>query len=63
MGLIKAIGEAIGSTMRDQWLDLIKCDNMGMETLMVKKTTEQMEKDFAYEALANWLKNHGPECW
>ena len=40
MGLIKAIGEAIGSTMRDQWLDLIKCDNMGMETLMVKKTTE-----------------------
>ena len=40
MGLIKAIGEAIGSTMRDQWLDLIKCENMGMETLMVKKTTE-----------------------
>ena len=40
MGLIKAIGSAIGSTMKDQWLDLIKCDNMDMETLMVKQTTK-----------------------
>ena len=40
MGLIKAIGGAIGSTMRDQWLDLIKCDNMDMDTLMVKQTTK-----------------------
>ncbi len=40
MGLIKAIAGAIGGTMRDQWLDLIKCDNMDMETLMVKQTTK-----------------------
>ena len=40
MGLIKAIGSAIGSTMKDQWLDLIKCDNMDMDTLMVKQTTK-----------------------
>jgi len=40
MGLIKAIAGAIGGTMKDQWLDLIKCDNMDMETLMVKQTTK-----------------------
>ena len=40
MGLIRAIGGAIGSTMKDQWLDLIKCDNMDMDTLMVKQTTK-----------------------
>ena len=40
MGLIKAIGSAIGGTMKDQWLDLIKCDNMDMDTLMVKQTTK-----------------------
>ena len=40
MGLIKAITGAVGSTMRDQWLDLIKCDNMDMDTLMVKQTTK-----------------------
>ena len=40
MGLIKAIAGAVGSTMRDQWLDLIKCDNMDMDTLMVKQTTK-----------------------
>jgi hypothetical protein len=37
--------------------------DFGSDKEMVKKTTEQMEKDFAYEALVNWLKNHGPECW
>lgn len=40
MGLIKAIAGSIGGTMRDQWLDLIKCDNMDMDTLMVKQTTK-----------------------
>ena len=40
MGLIKAIGSAIGGTLSDQWLDLIKCDNMDMNTLMVKQTTK-----------------------
>ena len=39
MGLIKAIVGSIGGTLRDQWLDLIKCDNMDMDTLMVKQTT------------------------
>ena len=40
MGLIKAIAGAVGGTLKDQWLDLIKCDNMDMDTLMVKQTTE-----------------------
>jgi len=40
MGLIKAIVGSIGGTLRDQWLDLIKCDNMDMDTLMVKQTTK-----------------------
>ncbi len=40
MGLIKAITGAIGGTLSDQWLDLIKCDNMDMDTLMVKQTTK-----------------------
>jgi len=40
MGLIKAIAGAIGGTLSDQWLDLIKCDNMDMDTLMVKQTTK-----------------------
>lgn len=40
MGLIKAIAGSVGGTLKDQWLDLIKCDNMGMDTLMVKQTTK-----------------------
>ena len=40
MGLIKAIAGSIGGTLSDQWLDLIKCDNMDMDTLMVKQTTK-----------------------
>ena len=40
MGLIKAIVGSIAGTLSDQWLDLIKCDNMDMDTLMVKQTTK-----------------------
>ena len=40
MGLLKAAFNAIDSTLSDQWLDLIKCENMGMDTLMVKQTTK-----------------------
>ena len=40
MGLIKAIAGAVGGTLKDQWLDLIKCDNMDMDTLMVNQTTK-----------------------
>ena len=40
MGLIKAIAGSISGTLSDQWLDLIKCDNMDMDTLMVKQTTQ-----------------------
>ena len=40
MGLIKAIVNSPLSTIRDTWLDLIKCDDMGMDTLMVKVTTK-----------------------
>ena len=39
MGLLKAIVNSPISTIRDTWLDLIKCDNMDMDTLMVKVTT------------------------
>ena len=40
MGLIKAGGKAISSTLKDQWKEFIKCENMDNNTLMVKKTTE-----------------------
>src|SRR5574344_1490824 len=40
MGLIKAGLGAIGSTLGDQWEDLVSCEDMGDETLMVKKTTK-----------------------
>ena len=41
MGLIKAIINSPLSTIRDTWLDLIKCDDMDMDTLMVKVTTKK----------------------
>ncbi len=40
MGLIKSAIKSIGSEMHDQWKDFIKCEDMDMNTLMVKKTTE-----------------------
>ena len=40
MGLIIAAKDAIGSTLKDQWLDYISCENMTNDVLMVKKTEE-----------------------
>ena len=40
MGLIKAAKEAIGSTFKDQWKEVIRCEDMTNDILMVKKTTE-----------------------
>lgn len=40
MGLIKAAIGAIGGTLGDQWKDLISCEDMGNDILMVKKTTK-----------------------
>ncbi len=40
MGLIKAAIGAIGGTLGDQWQDLVKCEDMGNDILMVKKTTK-----------------------
>ncbi len=39
MGLIKAATSAIGSTLKDQWKEAIRCEDMNNEILMVKKTT------------------------
>ncbi len=39
MGLIKAAAEAVGGTFHEQWEDLVSCEDMGNDTLMVKKTT------------------------
>ena len=39
MGLIKAAKGAIGSTLRDQWKEAIRCDEMTDDILMIKKTT------------------------
>ena len=36
MGLIKAIGGAIGGVLADQWVDYIKCDAMPMNVLAAK---------------------------
>ena len=35
----------------------------GSDKEKVKETIDQMEKEFAYEALASWLEDHGPDCW
>jgi len=47
MGLIKAAVQAVGGTFGDQWKELISCEDMGNDTLMVKKTTPsgQISKD------------------
>lgn len=39
MGLIRAAIGAVGGTLKDQWKDLINCEDMGNEILMIKKTT------------------------
>lgn len=40
MGLIKAAVQAVGSTFADQWKEVISCENMDNNTLMVMKTTK-----------------------
>ena len=40
MGLIKAAVSAIGSTLHDQWKEAIRCEEMGNDILMMKKTTK-----------------------
>ena len=40
MGLIKSAKSAIGSTLNDQWKEAIRCEEMGNDVLMVRKTTE-----------------------
>lgn len=40
MGLIRAAVGAIGSTLHDQWKEVISCENMSNDILMVKKTTK-----------------------
>ena len=49
MGLIKSAFKSISGELHDQWKDFIKCDDMDMNTLMVKKTTENgvISKDSA----------------
>ena len=39
MGLFKAAGGAISSTLRDQWKEAIRCEDMSDDILMIKKTT------------------------
>ena len=40
MGLLKAAAQAIGGSLGDQWKDVIRCENMDNNTLMVRKTTK-----------------------
>ena len=40
MGLIKAAINAIGSTMHEQWKEVISCENMNNDLLMKKVTTD-----------------------
>ena len=39
MGLIKSAFKSISGELKDQWKDFIQCEDMDMNTLMVKKTT------------------------
>ena len=40
MGLIKAGIGAVSSTLKDQWKEAIRCEDMTNDILMIKKTTE-----------------------
>ena len=40
MGLIKAAVGAIGSTLKDQWKEAIRCEDLGNDILMMKKTSQ-----------------------
>lgn len=40
MGLIKSAVQAVSGTLKDQWKDAIRCEDMPNNILMVKKTTE-----------------------
>ena len=40
MGLIKSTIKSVSGELHDQWKDFITCEDMDMNTLMVKKTTE-----------------------
>ena len=40
MGLIKAAVQAVGGTLQDTWKEAIRCEDMGNEVLMMKKTTK-----------------------
>ena len=39
MGLIKAAVGAVGGTLKDQWKEAIRCEDLGNDILMMKKTT------------------------
>ena len=39
MGLIRAAVGAVSGTLKDQWKEAIRCEEMGNDILMVKKTT------------------------
>ena len=39
MGLVKAVKDAVGSTLHDQWKDYIKCEDLGNDILMKKVST------------------------
>lgn len=39
MGLIRAAVDAVSGTLKDQWKEAIRCENLDNDTLMVKKTT------------------------
>ena len=42
-----------------QWI----YEDFGSDKEKVKETINQMEREFAYEALTSWLEDHGPESW
>lgn len=43
MGLIKAISDAVSTTLSDQWEDYVSCPSMDNNTLVVKKTTKSKQ--------------------
>ena len=40
MGLIKAAAGAVGGTLKDQWKEALRCDDMGNDILMKKVTIQ-----------------------
>lgn len=46
MGIIKAIGQAIGGTLADQWLEVIEADDMSDKNRLYKRCADPQRTEY-----------------